>query len=112
MIFSMIIRIIFLSLFKINIIQVFLSKIHPMKLSFVKSIVPKFTFILGLSLVLLWACGDSTQSEATETEEVEVPAAPADTTVIDTTVVDSTGVPKDPVGNRTPKEQGGSETPQ
>jgi hypothetical protein len=92
---------------KINIIHLLLSKIHPMKLTFVKNNLSRISFILALTVVLLWACGGAeTKEEATEPVVVEEPVVPIDTTATDTTQVDTTSAPKDPVPIRTP------ETPQ
>ena len=77
-----------------------------MKLSFVKNNLSRIFFILGLTSVLFWACGEAETKEEAEEPTVVVPDVSTDTTVTDTTEVDTTGTPKDPVPIRTP------ETPQ
>ena len=73
-----------------------------MKLTLLKNNISRITFILGLAVVLLWACGESEpKDEGTET--IVVPDVSTDTTATDTTEVDTTVVPKDPVPIKTPE---------
>lgn len=78
-----------------------------MKIPSLKTNLMRISFVLGLASILLWACGNGSETKeepaAAETEVAPVPEVTADTTaVVDTTTVDTSAGQKDPVPIRTP----------